>query len=237
MKKRILFLLMAISLFAFTACTSEKQSSTDALKFKEEYESLNGTTREKDGKTIRTIEISEDNPFVYKEASDVVKMMENKETFVVYFGFADCPWCRSALPNLVKVSEDLGLDAIYYVDVKEIRDTMEIGSDGTVTTTKEGTDGYYEVLAALDTVLEDYTLKDSDGNQVSTGEKRIYAPNIISVVDGVAMEITDGISDNQTDGYMELTSEMNQESYDKIKCAIQCVADDKQVCSAKASCE
>jgi thiol-disulfide isomerase/thioredoxin len=234
MKKKILMLiLLGGMLFSLTACGKEE---TDALKFKEEYESLNGTTREKDGKTIRTIEIREDNPFVYKEASDIVEMIQNKETFVVYFGFPDCPWCRSAIPTLDSVAADLELDTIYYVNVKEIRDTLVLDDDGKVTVESSGTDGYYDLLEVLDNVLADYTLTDSDGNQVETGEKRIYAPNIISVVDGVAMELTDGISDSQTDGYMELTKEMTKESYNKIKCSIQCVADDKKTCSAKTNC-
>lgn len=236
MRKRILMVaLLFISLFSLTACNN-KQATTDAMKFKEEYESLNGTKREKDGRTIRSIEIAEDNPFIYKEESDIVKLMEEKESFVVYFGFSDCPWCRSAIPTLIEVAKNVGLDKIYYVDVKEIRDTLKLDEEGNVVTDKEGTDGYYDLLEAFDNVLDSYTLTDKDGNEVNTGKKRIFAPNIISVVDGVAVELTDGISDKQTDGYMELTSEMKEESYNKIKCSIQCVIDNKKTCSAEKSC-
>ncbi|MCI6266044.1 MAG: thioredoxin family protein [Erysipelotrichaceae bacterium] len=240
MKKRVLIItILLFSLFAMTACDGQKEKKTsqvDAERFKEEYESLNGTIRAKDGKTIRTIEISEDNPMIYAEATDIVQMMKDKKSFVVYFGFSDCPWCRSAVPTLIEVASDLGLDTIYYVDVKEIRDTMKIDESGNVVTETKGTDSYYDLLEAFDNVLSNYTLIDQDGNEISTGEKRIYAPNIISVVDGVATELTDGISDKQNDGYMELTSEMKQESYDKIECSIQCVVDDKKTCTAKASC-
>lgn len=240
MKKRYLLVtLFFLSLVGLTACGKEslkKESLSDAQKFKEEYESLNGTKREKDGKMIRSIEILEDNPFIYKEASDIVKMIEEKETFVVYFGFSDCPWCRSMISNLVDVTKELGLHSVYYVDIKEIRDTMMLSDEGKAVIEQKGSTGYYDLLEALDSILAEYTLTNQDGTKVNAGEKRIYAPSVISIVDGKAMGITDGISEKQTDGYMQLTNEMNQESFDKIKCTIQCVVDNQKVCSAKASC-
>ena len=233
MKKVFVSILFFLLIVGLAGCQTKEKS--DALKFKEEYESLNGTKSES-GKTIRTITIDEDNPFVYKDASDIVNMVQNKESFVVYFGFSSCPWCRSVLPNLIKASNDLGIDKIYYVDVKEIRDTLKIDGDGKVVTESNGTDDYYKLLEIFDSVLSDYSLKDSNGSEIDTHEKRIYAPNIISVVDGKVQELATGISTKQTDGYMKLTNEMNQESYDLIKCAIRCVADSKNTCSPKSMC-
>ena len=46
--------LVIISVFVLTSCTSKK---TDALKFKEEYESLNGTIG-KSGKKTKSLSIS-----------------------------------------------------------------------------------------------------------------------------------------------------------------------------------
>ena len=88
MKKIIILLVGIMSIFFFAGCNSS--TTEDALKFKEEYESLNGQTREKDGKEIRTISIPDNNPMIYKEANDIVSLMDNKETFLVYFGFSDC---------------------------------------------------------------------------------------------------------------------------------------------------
>ena len=91
-------------------------------------------------------------------------------------------------------------------------------------------------LEKMDNILEDYTITDNDGDEIKTGEKRIYAPNIVAVIDGDAVQLTDGVSSKQTDGYMNITNEMEEESYDKIKCAIECVADSKEICSAKKQC-
>ena len=56
MKKRWILAGIAAIAIAITACTNKKEVvKTDAQKFKEEYESINGTKREKDGKEIRTM--------------------------------------------------------------------------------------------------------------------------------------------------------------------------------------
>lgn len=232
MRKKILIMLMlSVSLFALAGCGKEEHELTDAQKFKEEYESINGTTREKDGQTIRSIEIPEENPFVYKEASDIVKMIENKETFAVYFGFSDCPWCRSVVPTLIEVANDLNLDTIYYVDVKTIRDTLEIDKNGNVQTKEEGSAAYYQLLELLKDVLSDYNLKDADGKSVETNEKRIGAPNVIAIVNGEARELETGISDEQKNGYQKLTDAMKKETYEKFKCVLKCVVEANKSCS------
>lgn len=233
MKKKVfLFCIMLLFLMGFSACD---RKVSDAEKFKKEYESLNGTKSDS-GKSIRSISINKNNPFIYASAEDIVNKVNNKETFVVYFGFAKCPWCRSILPNLINASLDLGISTVYYVDVLNIRNSMKLSDNGEVIMDIEGTQGYYELLKIFDDVLDEYTLKDSAGNSISTGMKRIYAPNIISVVNGKVQGLVTGISEKQTDGYMKLSSEMNQESYDMIKCSIRCVADSKAICSSKSIC-
>lgn len=237
-----LYILFAIIFMLFASFCVYKLSApsdgkmTDAIKFKNEYESLNNKIRENSDKKIRSIDIPKDNPFVYAEASDIIKMINQEESFIVYFGFPDCPWCRSVVPTLLKVADDYNIDKIYYVNVKEIRDTIELDSNGETITTKQGTDDYYKLLDLLNNVLEDYKLKNKDNESVSIGEKRIYAPNIITIIDGEAKEMTSGISDLQTDGYMELNEEMKTDMYNKIKCIVKCLNDSQNTCSIKSSC-
>lgn len=237
MKKRSIFVILAvITLLIITGCTyEEKEKVSDAVKFKEEYESLNGEKVDGSDDVYREIEIPEDNPFVYADANDIITMMDNNETFVIYFGFAKCPWCRSVLPTLIDVSEELDLEKIYYVDVSEIRDKLDIDEDGKVITVKEGSEGYLGLLNRLDKVLEDYTLIYED-EEITTGEKRIYAPNVVSVVNGQAKELETGISGEQTDAYMELTDDMKKDTYNKFKCSIKCVLENKNSCSSKNAC-
>ena len=196
------------------------RGNEDSLKFKEEYESLNGEANDSN-KKYREINIPKNNPFIYATEEEIVEKIDNKETFAVYFGFKSCPWCRSILPTLIDVAKDMKIDKIYYVDVLDIRDTLTVNEKGKVETTKKGSEGYYKILEKLDSVLADYTLKDEKGKEVETKEKRIYAPNVVSIVNGSPKKLTTAISSKQTDGYMELTKEMKEDTYQALKTVLE----------------
>lgn len=234
------FLILAVVLAALLLALSllkmpGKITNKDAIKFKEEYENLNGKTNENSKKKYRTVKIDSKNKIVYSSAKEVLKMMEEKKSFVVYFGFDSCPWCRSVVENVSKISKELDED-IYYVDVKEIRDVYELDDENKPKLTKEGDKNYLKLIKKLDSVLKEYTLTTADDNEVQVGEKRIYAPNIVSVIDGEAKELTTGLSGKQTDGYMTLTDEMKQESYKKIKKVVQEVVNHNNTCDLDKGC-
>ena len=228
MKKILIISLACVLAFTTTACSLFKK--TDAVKFKEEYESLNGVKSKKTGKINRSVNISKDNVFVYKKASDIVDAINNKETFAVYFGFSECPWCRSVISTLSEVATDIGIDEIYYVNVSDIRDELEV-KNGKVVTKKQGDKSYMKLLKLLDNVLDDYTLTDDNDKEISTSEKRIYAPNVVSVVAGKAIKKDTGISDKQTNPYMKLTAKMKKETYNKFKCVLDCIVETNNTCT------
>jgi len=234
MRKIISLILIILSVIVVTGCEKKETKLTDAEKFKEEYESLNNTTNEKNGKKIRNLSIPEDNPMIYKTAEEISKMIDNKETFIVYFGFKDCPWCRSVVEELINVAKDKNIGRIYYVDVKEIRDVKEVTEEGKVETTKKGSKGYYELLEKLESVLDDYTLYDKDEKEIIDG-KIIYAPNVVAVSEGKAIKLVTGESDGLEDPYQELTDKMRQSTYKKFECLIECLEKENKTCK-KNSC-
>ena len=72
-----------------------------------------------------------------------------------------------------------------------------------------GSDDYYKLLDRLKDVLEDYTLNDSKGKPIKTGEKRIYMPFVIGFKDKkiVGSHVgTVDLDENQTK-YDEMSSE------------------------------
>ena len=229
--KKILTLLLIICISVSLSGCSKKQS--DSLKFKKEYESINGE-KSKSGKEYRTLNISKDNPFIYTTADNIVKKMNKKETFIVYFGFSTCPWCRSIIEELINCAKDYNVDKIYYVDVLDIRDTKEIKDNGEIETTKEGTKGYKELLSKMDNVLENYTIKNENDEEIKLDEKRIYAPNVVAVVDGKAEKLQDGISDDLTDPYMELTTKIKKDTHNKFKCIFECLEKEESMCTKKS---
>ncbi len=224
--KKFCVLFLSICLIFVSGCKNENGVDTknkDAINFKTEYEKSNGVQKENSDKTIRTLTIPEDNPFIYKEPKDIVDSINNKETFLVYFGFADCPWCRSVVPTLIEIAKERNIKKIYYVDIKEIRDILTIDKSGNIKIEKEGTEDYYQLLKLLDKVLTDYKLKDNNDKTILTGSKRIYAPNIVAVIKGEAKKMVTGISEKQTDGYAELTDAIKDDIYNQFKSVIDLI--------------
>lgn len=239
MKDNKLFMIIVTVLAAIVLVLNiqkviSNNSQIDGIKFKEEYEKLNGKKNDQ-GKKYREITIDSKNKMVYKTTEEVLNLIDKKKSFVLYFGFDTCPWCRSVVPTLASISKELN-QKVYYIDVKDIRDTYELDDDNKPKLVKKGSKDYSKLLEKLEPVLEDYTLTDSDNNKIEVGEKRIYAPNIISVINGEAKELTTGISDKQTEGYMKLTKEMEKETYNKIKKILKQVKDKNSTCDLDKGC-
>ena len=202
-------------------------------KFKDEYTAYNG--KENNGRNYPQVDISDDNVYYYASEDEIRSLFEDKKTGVLYLGFPTCPWCRNMVPVLNEAGKYYGIDKIYYYNIKEIRSSYSFDSDNKLVK-QEGTELYNYLLAKLDSFLADYSVTDNNNKSVKTGEKRIYAPNIVSIIDGSAKELTTGLSDKQTDGYMTLTDEMKQESYKKIKKVVQEVVNHNNTCDLDKGC-
>ena len=207
MKKFRFIIILLIGILLFTGC-----SNKNALKFKNDYESING--KEIGENKYREVSIDKENPFVEVDAKMIVEMIENDETFYVYFGDKKCPWCRSVIEKAIKVSKDYDVDKIYYVSIWDddfneiLRDKYKLDDKGKVEKVSDGTKEYTKLLKAFDSLLSDYTLTDNNKKEVKVGEKRIYAPNFIYVSEGKAVKMTEGISDKQKDSNQELSDEI-----------------------------
>ena len=217
-KKILLFILLVIGVLTITGCGKKEEQKKEepraaAVAFKEEYESLNGK-EVRDGIVHRTVTIDEYNPFVKVTPSELVEKIDNKETFYVYFGDKLCPWCRSVIEKAIEVAKSKNIDTIYYINIWDdeyneiLRDKYTLGKKDKPVKSIEGTEEYKRFLEIFDNVLSDYTLTTSKGKAVSTGEKRIYAPNFIYVEEGKSIRLTSGNSEKQTGAFDELTDEI-----------------------------
>ena len=208
--KKIISIILVIIFILLTGCTSNTNSYSK--EFKLEYESLNGQVN-KNGKEHRSLSIELDNPFEKITTQELIKKIENKETFYVYFGDKLCPWCRSVIEKAIEVSKNNKIDKIYYIAIWDddgneiVRDKYEIKNNEVVKVV-EGCKEYTKFLEYFDEVLSEYNLTDKDGNKITTGEKRIYAPNFIYVKNGKALKLTTGISEKQKDSREDLTIEI-----------------------------
>lgn len=232
-KKDILILIiflvlciLSIMIYAY----DKKVKSTDAYKFKKEYEILNNRTI--NNIKYRKLNIPLNNKMVYSDSKEIIKKMDNKETFIVYFGYSSCPWCRSMINNLIDLSIKNNIN-IYYVNIKNIRDNKII-SNNRIKTTKNGDKYYLELLDRLDNILSNYTIT-YNNNTYNTNEKRIYAPSVVGIVNGKAEKLTNGISDNLKDPNNKLDDKINNESKNKLKCIFKCM-EEAGICKKDSGC-
>lgn len=198
-----------MTFFAFQQEEKEMEK-TDAIKIKEEYAKLNGQTNEKNQEAYPIVELNEKNPFVIATEEKIIDILENSSG-IIYFGFAECPWCRSLLPSLEKVALEEKISNVYYLDVKSIRDVMELDDSNKPIVKEEGSKGYYKILELLEEHLEDYTLYTKDNKEVKTGEKRIFAPTVVAVSNGKVKKIHVGTVKTHKSGYEKLTSKETEE--------------------------
>lgn len=104
-------------------------------------------------------QVQEYNVFTYRSEDEIIKILEHG-TSIVYLGFPECPWCQAYVPILNEVADIEGLDKVYYYNILKDR------QDNT------------EVYQKLVSILSDNLRYDEEGN------KRIYVPAVISVVEG-----------------------------------------------------
>ena len=143
MKKKVLFIalglivLIGIGLGIFFGVKAYREANmTDAEKFAREY-----------------TEVSEDNVFVYRNIDEIIQIME-EGTGVVYLGFPECPWCQAYVKYLDETAKEMGIEEVYYFNIKEDRE--------------ENTKEYKKIVELLSERLQ----KDDEGN------KRVYVPNV-----------------------------------------------------------
>lgn len=212
MKKIISIILVSTVLLFITGCDLGTKKdpivddNKDALLIRKEYESLNNSIREKDGKTITTIYLSESNPFVYTNADEIIEKIKNKDSFVVYFGFSDCPWCRSMITVLESAAKKTGIKEVYYFDLKDenkedIRDVLSLDENGNIVSEKEGSTDYNKLLEELNDSLDIYEGLNDESI------KRIYAPTVLFIQDGKVIGKHVGTLDSQKDPYILLNDE------------------------------
>lgn len=195
--------------------SEEIVEQTDAVKFKQSYESLNGTTRESDGATYNTVEISDNNPIVYINTQEALDLLKSDKA-IIYVGANWCPHCRNSVPVLLDIAKQYDLNKVYYLELDNVKSQYE-WRDGAAVKIKDGTEEYYALLGVLAERLNDYMIQDDTGNTQPTGEKRIYMPYVLAVKDGQV--VGDYVGDVDTEDYEEGQTKydpLTQGQYEKL---------------------
>lgn len=200
--------ILLIQLFSNTLGDANYVPTQDEIKFKEEYENLNGTATHK-------VEIIKANKITYIDMKKASELLESGSG-VIYFGFSSCEECRVAVPVLLEAMTASELDKIYYVDLTKegnLRDEYVLNDKNKAKVKLAATNEYNSVRIALANHLNDYVLYTTKGKKVNTGQKRLEDLTVVSVVEGQVMGFHQGVVPNY-DADKEITKEQEKELLD-----------------------
>lgn len=143
-----------------------------------------------EGKIYRSVNLPYDNtlsPVTATEAREI------QDGFIV-FAFPTCPFCRNLLPVLADVARAENLP-VAYCRIDTYRDRFVYSAEAAAPVqTQPAGEGYAGLLTWLDGCLDEYTVPDESKTPIPVGEKRIHAPTLVKVRDGVPVstwELTD----------------------------------------------
>lgn len=172
-----------------SAC-NDSSVKQEALRFKEEYESLNGKENDS-GIDYVNVVIEADHPMVYADIEQLLEVIKNDG--IIYFGFDECPWCRNALPVLIEAAREKEVSEIYYYDIKGIRDELVLNEEGMIEVMKEKSEDYQLIYDALYDSLNIYEGLNDDT------VKRLYAPSVFFIKEGKVMLMHESTVESQKD--------------------------------------
>lgn len=171
MKKIIIACILALAL---GACSSDTGSSPKERADMSGYSTLTDT----------------DHVFIESSVKEMAEMMDNHESFAVYFGFDECPWCLEAVPLLNEAAKENNED-VYYINTRknsEWKSNLDIDD--------------YDLLVEK---LGDYLSFDDDG------VKHLYTPHVFFMKDGSVVYDHEGTIEGH-DAHDETLSDEEKET-------------------------
>lgn len=148
-----------------------------------------------EGKIYRSVNLPYDNtlsPVTATEAREI------QDGFII-FAFPACPFCRNLLPVLADVARAENIP-VAYCQIDTYRDRYVYSAEAAAPVqTQPAGEGYAGLLTWLDGCLDEYTVPDESKTPIPVGEKRIHAPTLVKVRDGVPVstwELTDVFGEN-----------------------------------------
>ena len=148
----LIIILVVVGIVFMINKKEERNEITDGEKFSQEY-----------------TELDQDNVYVFRSIDEIINILE-KGTGIVYLGFPECQWCQRYVKYINEVAKEMGLEKIYYYNIREDRNN--------------NTEKYLKIVS----ILEDYLQNDEEGN------KRIYVPSVIAVKKGEIVGFDDETS-------------------------------------------
>lgn len=174
--------------------------TNDEIKFKDEYENLNGQELKEDY-ILKTIDIEVDNNIKYVNDDELINLL-TMGTNVIYFGWADCNWCRSIVPTLIKTVKSNNINQLFYYDLKSLRNSYENNED------ENKVKLYEEIIKIIGDKIESVF----DENSPRNGEKKILAPTVVFIKNGEFI----GLHVKSVETHLKSTDELNEKQIKEL---------------------
>lgn len=177
----------------------------DEIKFKDEYESLNGTVY-KEENILKSISIEGDNNIKYVKDDEIIGLLESG-TNIIYLGWAECNWCRTMVPVLLDVAKLNGIENVYYYNFKSVRVAYENDND----------DKKSEIYEKIVNVMGEDLVSIFDEESPRSGEKKILAPTVLFIKNGLYV----GSHTKTVDSHIKDSDELTEEQINELKSIYQ----------------
>lgn len=201
----LVIIVMGLVLVFMKTEESNMNFTEDEIKFKDEYEILNGTNYNEDI-ILKTVNIDSDNNVKYVSDDEILSLLENG-TNVIYFGWAECNWCRTIVPVLLDVIKENEIDTLYYYDFKALRVAYENNND------EKKVEIYESILDIIGEDIDSLFSLDSP----RSGEKKILAPTVIFIKNGSYV----GSHVKSVDSHLKSSDELTSEQVEELESIYQ----------------
>jgi hypothetical protein len=135
--------------------------------------------------------VSSDNIFVFRNAEETADILANGRG-IVFIGFKECPWCQLYVVFLHDVAREMGIERVYYLDIREDR--------------QNNTESYQRIVGILSNRLQ----------YDDEGRPRVYVPDL-SIVNNGRIILRDFETSKETLGYSSPEEYWNEERVDAFK--------------------
>ena len=135
--------------------------------------------------------IGNDNIFVYRNASETADILANGRG-IVFIGFKECSWCQLYVVFLQDVAREMGIERIYYLDIREDR--------------QNNSESYQRIVDILSGRLQ----------YDDEGQPRVYVPDLTIVSRGRII-LHDFETSKDTLGYSTPQEYWNDERVNALK--------------------
>lgn len=176
--KKSIYRFLAVVLLLFTALTAGC-SAAPGLGSMADMSGYEGLTDK------------ENHVFIVSDVDDFIKKMEQRESFVAYFGFDTCPWCNS----VISILNDLGKEnnqEILYINTRPNKQV----------TANNQLDNYDKLYSRIGEYWEP---------NLETGENYLFVPFVIFVKNGEVAASHMGTVEGHLANIQELTEDQAYE--------------------------